>query len=296
MRIPFVFALMASFSLYAQEAESTLDVSQQSFIKSLNFQVGDVRIPAAKAMIHASAAYPLLGAKDAQRVLEELWGNPPDDSVLGMIVPGKTGLIGAHAWAVVLTYADDGYVSDKEANEINYDDMLKEMQQSTRAGNAERKSAGYGSIELHGWATRPRYDSTTAKLYWAKDLSFDGSANHTLNYDVRALGRSGYLSMNAIADVKDLAAIEAGMPEVIKMAEFEAGARYADYNSATDRTAEYGLAALIGGGIAAKTGLLAKLFALLIAAKKLLVVGVIALFGLVKKMFSGNSDSQNKSR
>ncbi|MBK9655205.1 MAG: DUF2167 domain-containing protein [Rhodanobacteraceae bacterium] len=49
--------------------------------------------------------------------------------------------------------------------------------------------------------------------------------------------------------------------------EFDQGARYADFNPDSDRTAEYGLAALIAGGVAAKSGLLTKLLAVLFAAK-----------------------------
>jgi uncharacterized membrane-anchored protein len=282
-------AIFAALPIFAQEAASDNDAKLEKFMSSLHYQTGDVRLPQAKAVIHASADYPLLNASDAQKVLEELWGNPPDADVLGMIVPKKAGLMGDGAWAVVLTYANEGYVSDKEAASTDYDAMLKDLQAGTRENNAERKKQGYPSIELHGWAARPHYDSSSAKLYWAKDFTFDGSESHTLNYDVRALGRSGYLSMNAVAEMKDLAAVQTDMNDVIKMVEFEPGARYADFDASTDKTAAYGLAALVAGGLAAKTGLLAKLLAILIAGKKLLVLVVAGLYAGVKKLLSGKS-------
>ena len=291
-------ALFAIFPLQAQEVEtdpSGANAQLKKFLDSLNFQTGDVAIAPAKAIIHASNKYQMLGAKDAQRVLEELWGNPPDADILGMIVPKKAGLMGEGSWAVVLSYSAEGYVSDKEANEIDYDDMLKTMQQQTLDSNIERQKAGYGTIGLNGWATRPHYDASTSKLYWAKDLTFDGSKEHTLNYDVRALGRYGYLSMNAVATMADLKVVEADMADVIKMAEFQSGARYADFDASSDKTAAYGLAALVAGGIAAKSGLLAKLLALLIAGKKLIFVVVAGAFIGIKKFFAGKGSGPTAS-
>ena len=57
------------------------------------------------------------------------------------------------------------------------------------------------------------------------------------------------------------------------MTEFNDGERYTDYNSKTDKTAAYGIGALVAGGIAAKAGLFAKLGALLLGLKKLIMIG-----------------------
>jgi uncharacterized membrane-anchored protein len=80
------------------------------------------------------------------------------------------------------------------------------------------------------------------------------------------------------------------MKKVVRMASFTQGNRYTDFNSSTDKVAAYGLAALVAGGIAAKTGLIAKLVALLIAGKKLIAVGLFALAGLFRKFFKRNKD------
>jgi hypothetical protein len=71
------------------------------------------------------------------------------------------------------------------------------------------------------------------------------------------------------------------------MAEFDAGHRYADYKPGTDKLAAYGLAALVGGGIAAKAGLFAKLGVFLLAFKKVILAGVVAVGAVAKKMFGG---------
>lgn len=44
-----------------------------------------------------------------------------------------------------------------------------------------------------GWAEPPSYDAPAHKMYWAKDLLFSGNTEHTLNYNIRILGRRGVL-------------------------------------------------------------------------------------------------------
>ena len=65
---------------------------------------------------------------------------------------------------------------------------------------------------------------------------------------------------------------------------FDPGARYADFNGSTDKIAAYGIAALVGGGLAAKTGLLAKIGVLLLGLKKLLIPIGLALAAFGKKL------------
>ena len=73
------------------------------------------------------------------------------------------------------------------------------------------------------------------------------------------------------------------------MVEFNPGNRYADFNSGTDKVAEYGIAALILGGVAAKAGLLKAILAVLLAAK-FVVIGVLAVVAFVRRFLAG-SDS-----
>jgi uncharacterized membrane-anchored protein len=59
----------------------------------------------------------------------------------------------------------------------------------------------------------------------------------------------------------------------------------ADFDGKTDKVAAYGLAALVAGGVAAKAGFFKALWIGLLAAKKLIIVGAIGLFALVKRIF-----------
>lgn len=265
----------------------------EDLLKQLDFHGGDIAVPGAHARFHLDDKFQYLQQADARRVLEQLWGNPPDESVLGLIVPKQPGLLEDGSWAVVVTYSDEGYVSDEDAAEIDYAQLLADMQEGTREENAARKEAGYGSVDLLGWAVPPRYDAASKKLYWAKELSFDGSTAHTLNYDIRVLGRHGYLSLNAIAGMSELQQVQQGMQELLPMTEFNAGARYADFDASTDKVASYGLAALIGGGLAAKAGLFAKIGLVLAKFWKLLLVGVIAIGAGLRRVFARKPDTAN---
>ena len=74
---------------------------------------------------------------------------------------------------------------------------------------------------------------------------------------------------------------------LLNVAAFNEGYRYEDFNEDTDRMAAYGLGALVAGGIAAKAGFFAKLGALLLAFKKFIVMGLVALGAFLAKLFRG---------
>jgi uncharacterized membrane-anchored protein len=279
--------LLAAASASAEDGDAK--ARAQRLLDSLQYQTGAVAIDSAHATLALSDGFRFLGASDAQRVLHDLWGNPPDEEVVGMLVPQGASLIDRESWVVVVSYSSDGYVSDKDASGIDYDKMLREMQEGARDSNPERRKQGYPEIEIVGWATPPHYDSGTNKLYWAKELNFAGSREHTLNYDIRVLGRGGYLSFNAVAGMHQLALVQQRMPQVLDMAQFDAGQRYGDFNSTTDKVAAYGIGALVAGAIAAKAGLFAKLLALLIAFKKAIIVGFVALVAALRRFFSRSS-------
>lgn len=280
--------LLAGATLLCAASPAALAQDEQdaaAFVQSLHFRSGAIEVPAAKARFNLDPEFRYLDQADARRVLEDMWGNPPDEDVLGLIVPRSPSLADDDSWAVVVTYADDGYVSDEDASSIDYDELLRDMQEQINAANPEREKAGYGTLQLVGWAVPPRYDAGNNKLYWAKELEFNGQPGHVLNYGIRVLGRHGYLSLNAVSGMNELPLVRTGMEKLLPMAEFEPGARYADHNPKTDKIAAYGVATLIGGGLAAKAGLFAKLGLVFAKFWKLLLIGVLALGGVVKKFF-----------
>ncbi|MDE2421626.1 MAG: DUF2167 domain-containing protein [Gammaproteobacteria bacterium] len=258
-------------------------MTKEEFLNSLHYQTGKITIPNGMATLDLSDKFKYLPPADASRVLQA-WGNPAADTQ-GMIVPADGDPLSQDGWGVIISYMDDGHVKDNDADDIKYDELLKTMQQATLDHNEERTKAGYSPIKLEGWAEQPTYDKQTHKYYWAEDISSAGQANHTLNYSVRVLGRKGVLVLNAMSNMDQLSSIKTQMKDVTAFSQFTPSNRYEDFDDKTDKVAAYGLAALVAGGVAAKLGLFAKLVAILIALKKLIVVGVVAAFAGIKKFF-----------
>jgi len=274
----------------AHAAEPQPKMTAAEFEASLTYKKGDIVLPGGMATLRIPDSFRYLGPKDAERVLVDAWGNPTGDGTLGMLFPANISAVSENSWGVVITYEEDGYVSDKDADSINYEDLLKEMKEGIADRNKERQKQGYQNIDLVGWAAKPYYDKGTHKLYWAKELGFGGEKEHSLNYNVRVLGRKGVLVLNAVSGMSQLGIVEKEMQQVQAFTDFNSGFRYADYDSKSDKTAAYGIAALVAGGVAAKAGLFTKLFAILLAAKKLIVVGVIALGAFIGKLFKKKNE------
>jgi uncharacterized membrane-anchored protein len=282
--------LVSSLALQAETKEEALTKDYQAKIKQLesklSFRTGEISLGGDLAKLNVPKEFRFLGPDDANTVLTKLWGNPDGEKPLGMLLPADVSPLSSDCWGVIITYSDEGYVKDSDADSIDYTKLLKQMKESSKASNEERRKEGYPEVELVGWATSPRYDKATHKLYWAKELKFSDSKENTLNYNIRVLGRRGFLELNAVADINDLKKIEEHTPQIVGMVDFQNGNRYADFDSKNDKVAAYGLAALVAGGIAAKAGFFKLLWVGILAMKKFIIIGVVALGGLLKKIFS----------
>lgn len=262
-------------------------------VKNLKYQSGEIDLRGGLAKLTVPKEFNFLGPDDAETVLVKLWGNPPSQNKpLGLLIPAGMTPLSSNAWVVTIDYTEDGYVKDGDASKINYDDLLKQMQKGIEKNNKVRQEQGYPAITLVGWAAPPHYDAATHKLYWAKQLKFEGEHQDTLNYSIRMLGRKGVLELNAVAGINQLGEIDQQVPQILGMVDFKEGNRYADFDPKVDKVATYGIAALVAGGIAAKLGFFKLIWVFLLAAKKFVIIGIVAVMAFFKKLFKrGNSSS-----
>lgn len=286
-----VHAENAAEAVPAEAAEQQVQLSAeekeyivwaQKFVSSLNYQKGEIQLPGGVAKLKVPENFYYLSPADTERVLTEAWGNPAGSETLGMLFPDGLTPLDRGAWGVTIEYSEDGYVDDSDAKDIDYAEMLSDMQDETRAENEDRVAAGYEAIDLVGWAAQPFYDEMSHKLHWAQELKFGEAEENTLNYNIRVLGRKGYLRLNFIADMEQLPEIEQNLESVLAMAEFNDGYRYDQFDPEYDKMAAYGIGGLVAGKVLAKTGFLA---VALIFLKKF---GVYIFFGLaflVGKLF-----------
>jgi uncharacterized membrane-anchored protein len=268
---------------------------ERELFAKLRMQGGAVTLGDGIATLKVGANFGYLNPQDAEVFLTQIWGNTKGSGTnsLGLLVPKDIDVLSRDGWAVVIGFDDDGYVSDEDAGKIDYDQLLKKMQKDTADASKERLDQGLDSMELVGWAKKPSYDPATHKLYWAKRLHFGDEKEDTLNYNIRALGRRWVLVLNVVGSMDQLSMVDRRLPEILAMVAFNQGHTYGEFNPSVDQTAAYTLAGLIAGGVLAKAGFFKALLIGILAFKKLIAVGAIAMFSVigtfVKRLFRGSS-------
>lgn len=299
--IPFVL-LFLHFNLIAEESDSlTIEAPDSLQVdslfseimkayeieKNLKYENGSIDIASGVATLNVPDGFKFLDAEQSQTVLTDLWGNPPSFNTLGMLFPEKVTPLGdSFTYAVEITYSEEGYIEDEDAEDLDYDELLKDMQEGTIEENESRREQGYAAIELVGWAQPPYYDQETKKLHWAKELKFEGSEESTLNYNIRILGRKGVLVLNIIGDMDQLETLKPDVETILSSVDFNEGNQYDDFDPEIDKVAAYGIGGLIAGKVLAKTGFLA----LIGKFGKFIILGIVAAFAGLRKMLFGKKD------
>jgi uncharacterized membrane-anchored protein len=228
-----------------------------------------------RAVITVPEGYMFLDQNATKRLLEQNQNVPGGDE-LGAVLR----VHGDDYWFAIFEYSDDGHVDDSDRDSIDAGALMKNMLEGNKQSNEERRERGWTPVNLDGWHRQPYYDSATNNLTWATRLSSEGGPPN-INHSVRLLGRTGVMSVQLVADSEMIATSTTEFNEVLTGFTFNSGQKYAEFRQG-DKLAGYGLAALIGGGVAAtaiKTGFLKKFW-------KLLVFGAVAALGAIKKLLS----------
>ncbi|OQP66700.1 DUF2167 domain-containing protein [Niastella populi] len=257
--------------------------------KAMKYQTGLVKLPNGIAQLNVPKGFKYLNAEQSQFIIHDLWGNPARPDVIGMLFPENGGPYADSTYAFIISYDETGHVEDEEANKIDYDEMMKNWHTAEKQTNTERMKQGYPTLHIVGWAQKPYYDKSTKVLHWAKELHFGGEESNTLNYDIRILGRKGMLSMNAVANMSELSLVKQDISKVLGIAEFTAGNKYSDFDSNIDKIAVGGIAAVIGGKVLAKAGILAGLGKFL----KIIILGIGALIAGIIRFFKGKKQDES---
>jgi len=286
--------------VFAQDGEEVMSEEEwqrayiliEKRVSGFKYQTGKVQIGEELATVDVPNGYKFLGKGDSRYILEDVYGNPPDDTVLGTLFIAKQSPLDEDlSYFIVLSYSEDGYIEDDDAKEIDYNDLLEELQDDAEEANKIRVKEGYPTAKLIGWAQKPYYDDKNKKLHWAKEFTFDNSPVNTLNYDVRILGRKGYLSMNIIGSIDVLPMVKSDIGKFLDSTNFNEGNQYGDYEEGIDSVAAYGIGGLVAGKVLGKIGF----FAILAKFGKFIIAGLIALGAVVKKIFFGSKEEKTKS-
>ena len=235
---------------------------------TLKLPAGDFFVPKAEGM----------------RVMRALGNTIHDASFVGLVLGTRQN----DRWLVVITYIKEGYIKDDAAKDWNADDLLKNLKEGVDESNKDRVARGFPEMEVIGWIEPPNYDATSHRLVWSvlgKDKGTPDDARKDVNYNTYALGRDGYFSLNLLSDSTKIATDKSAAHELLANLTYQSGKRYEDFSASTDRIAEYGLLALVGGVAAKKLGLLAVLLAFVLKFAKAIFIGAAVLGGGVMKFF-----------
>jgi uncharacterized membrane-anchored protein len=226
-----------------------------------------------QAKLKLPQGYVYIPATQAANLLKSI-GNSTDSSLLGMVLSPNDD----EDWFVTIHYEKSGFIKDDDAKNWNIDELLESYKEGTKEGNKERVKKGFPELEVLGWVEKPKYDSAKKHLVWSMSVlsKGDNSDNYTVNYNTYVLGREGYITMNLVTGIKEIEKDKPAAAELLAGTEFLPGKKYEEYNSNTDKVAEYGLAALIGGVAAKKLGLLAIVTGFAAKFIKVIIVAVIA--------------------
>lgn len=217
----------------------------------------------------------------------ELTTNPVSGKEIGLVGPADG------SYLVLFEFDDVGYVKDDEKDDLDADALLESIKEAAVAFNEQRVSAGVPAMNVLGWEQAPKFNDQAKALEWC--VRAESAGQPSLNFNTRLLGRRGVVSVTLMfgGDVTFEQVLPA-FRTLIGGFSFKQGETYSEFKSG-DRVAAYGLAALIAGGgvaLAAKTGLLSKLGLLVAKGGKLIIIGVIGVFGAIgtafKKFFGRN--------
>ena len=244
------------------------------------------------AQIRLGKDFVFLDGEATRKAMQQM-GNTVDNTEVGLVSPQAED----QDWFIVFEYKPEGYVKDEDKDKIDKDAILKSYQEGTEEANKARKEKGIPGLHVTGWYEEPHYDSATHNLVWALRAKSD-DGGEVVNYNVRLLGREGFMSVTLVDDPSKIAYSKPQVETILSTFSYQKGKTYAEWVPG-DKVAQYGLAALVAGGAgaaAAKLGLFASLGKLLAKGGKAIILGVIALGVGLKKMVArlmGGGDQAN---
>lgn len=246
-----------------------------------------------QAVVHLPESMFFVPRIQADRLMAA-YGNGKDPSLLGVVMPKSDD----DDWVITVNFDKAGYIKDDDAKNWNVSELLDSLRDGTEESNVERKKRGFPELVMDGWVEAPKYDSNTQRLVWSVAVKHKGDSandNPTVNYNTYALGRDGYITLDLITQKNLVPKDKTAVLTLLDNLKYVEGKRYADFNSSTDKVAEYGLAALVAGVAAKKLGLFAVIAAFLAKFAKVGILAAAALGGGLWKRFRGKKADQQQS-
>lgn len=285
--LSFIVVSLLTTATYAIEGELTEE--ERAYLEYLETDsvVGidnTFHIDIANVMVDGIGEYTFLDKQEANHLSVDFWGNEEEEDLIGCIIP-KTDLYYFVPYAFFIYCDTSGYISDDDAKDVDYDELMDGWKKEMKAREAELEEEEHEKVELLGWAEKPYYDEKTKTLHWAKKLFFEDNDDNTINYDIFILGKKGYLRLQAVGFENQMAELKECAQHIISHTKYDEGYRYEDFDESTDNVAGWTVGGLIAGKMLAKAGFFAKFW-------KVIVLALGAIGGVIAKIFKGKKKEE----
>jgi uncharacterized membrane-anchored protein len=223
---------------------------------------GSRRLAESHAALAVPPGYLMVVGDDAVKV-ETMLGN--------IALPHLEAAIHNRANHFVIQHFDDGYVTLDDWGDIDAKVLLAAISEATEKANEQRRRQGAAEIHLGRWIREPALDRPSATVHWAYGAT-EGT-NPIVNVVALRLSRGGFDKITLATDQTNYGLAAGNLDAILGGMSFDPGYRYADH-IATDKVAEYGVAALVAAVAGVKLAQFAVLGTLLVLAKKFGVFGL----------------------
>jgi uncharacterized membrane-anchored protein len=180
--------------------------------------------------------YVYIPPQDVPPLLRTLDARAPAGQQMGAVAPVGKKVGAADYWVSVITYDAVGNVPETGADELGSLNFIDSV-----------KLARAPEPALQSFAATPSYDYSGKTLTWGEQYDARNRNAASLRYETRVLGRAGVVGITTIARPAQLEKVRTEARTVRSMVTFNAGQRYADFISSSDRVSQYNLPGLIDG-------------------------------------------------
>ena len=230
------------------QIHSAFKKQADSINQALKFHSGKLRFSDQSIRMKVPEGHFFIEPDQARFILENIWGNIPDEEVLGMIV--RSDFVPSNInndYSFVISYAPIGYVSSEKQKEFDHLELLNNIREQLQEANEKRLEQGFNALQVENWVMIPYFDDYKKALYWATELKVNGSDESLVNYNLRLLGKNGVLKINAVGTMDQLPAIKKVLPFILSQSEFMEGFRHSDQANPVSSENNWQLEELISG-------------------------------------------------
>lgn len=164
--------------------------------------------------------------------------DPSTSSFVGLIVSDEIpdGFI-------VVKYVRSGYVHEDPEETWSRKVLLDKLRIEVAKNNTHERG-----VEAFAWISPPIYDAKRHHLIWSaalREWNGNRSTVRAVSYNVVALGREGYLSLELLSSVREVGRQKPMMAQLLRSIEFLPDRRYEDFDPRTDARSSESASALV---------------------------------------------------